>query len=178
MNYTGKWGFNISRLSQTVRPWRTRKCSRRLSKYLRNRGSYRQEVDCFGKTWSSRFGISHPISIISNGSALADQKVFATFVQISQEPRQLQTRGRLFWKDLVKPVRNQSSDLDYLKRSGFYGQKTESQVTYLKAVSCGPKSWPQEDSKSGKRSCFFKVFLSFEYSLEICCGFEEIRAGH
>ena len=139
---------------------------------------FRQEVDCFGKIFTSRFGISHRISIISNGSALADQKVFGTFVQISQERRQVQTRGRLFWKDLYKPVRNQSSDLDYLKRSGFYGQKTESQVTYLKAVSCGPKSWPQEDSKSGKRSCFFKVFLSFEYSLEICCGFEEIRAGH
>ena len=74
MNYTGKWGFNISRLSQTVRPWRTRKCSRRLSKYLRNGGSYRQEVDCFGKTLSSRFGISHPISIISNGPDFTDKK--------------------------------------------------------------------------------------------------------
>ena len=98
--------------------------SRRLSKYLRNRGSYRQEVDCFGKTWSSRFGISHPISIISNSSGLADQKVFRTFVQISQERRQVQTRGRLFWKNLYKPVRNQSSDLDYLKRFGLGGPES------------------------------------------------------
>ena len=85
---------------------------------------FRQEVDCFGKIFTSWFGISHRISIISNGSALADQKVFGTFVQISQERRQVQTRGRLFWKNLYKPVRNQSSDLDYLKRFGLGGPES------------------------------------------------------
>ena len=100
---------------------------------------FRQEVDCFGKIFTSWFGISHRISIISNGSALADQKVFETFVQISQEQRQVQTRGRLFWKDLYKPVRNQSSDLDYLKRSGFYGQKKQ----IASHLPEGCELWPQ-----------------------------------
>ena len=79
----------------------------------------------------------------------------------------LEQKFQLFWKGFLKPVRNQSSDPEYLKRSGFYGQKTESQVTYLKAVSCGPKSWPQEDSpqeeirKKGPPSSKFFFPLNF-----------------